>query len=257
MTEDGMGSGTVYSERPGTCIRVLTGGGKLQGRIASKIYALLLAVGDPRYNKRTNYLMSIDIKSIDKEKATLFASVYNKYFERVIWSDHGKANAYLKSLGKMVFKLIDVVANIVNSYCYLPPETLRANLRRRLDPFYVTDDRLEISPHYDQSKANNTISYSFCTVCSGTSCSLNKAMCIQFATVAEMIEKMKQFPVGKKINLSMLDFFRKVECEDFLVEFTDQIQPSEQDSTLSWANANLGWPRKLKEEFDLIDAVVR
>ena len=252
-----MGTGGTYSERSGSCLMVLTGGGKLQGRVASKLYAVLLLTAEPMSNKKTNYLMRIDMKNINKNKSTLFALIYNKYFERVVWSSEGKANAYLKALGQMVFKVIDVIANIVNSFCYLPSESLKESFRKRLDPFYVTDDRLEISPHYEETKAKIETGYGFCTVCSSTECSLNKAMCIQFATVAEMIEKMSQFDGGKKITLTMLDFFRKDECEHFFAKFTTQSYPIEWNENLEWAKAKIGWPRKLTADFDLKDAVIR
>ena len=257
MTEDVMGTGGQYSERSGSCIMVLTGGGKLQGRIASKIYSLLVAVAKPLSRKKTNYLMRIDMKNIDKNKITLFGLIYKKYFEKVVWSSEGKANEYLKALGKMVFKLLDVISNIVNSFCYLPSEDLKESFRKRLDPFYVTDDRLEISPHYEATKAKVETGYSFCTVCSETDCSLNKAMCIQMATAAEMIQKMRQFDGGRKITLTMLDLFRKDELEHFLVKFTTQEYPIEWNASLEWSKINVGWPRKLTSEFDLENAVIR
>ena len=257
VTEDIMGVGAIHSERTGSGIMVLTGGGKLQGRVASKIYSLLFAVMKPMSHKKTSYLMTIDIKNVDENKISLFALVYNKYFERVVWSKEGRANTYLVSLGQMVFKLIDVISNIVNSFCYMPPESLKETLSRRLDPFYVKDDRLEISPHYEATKAQVKTGYSFCTICSSTDCSLNKAMCIQFATVAEMIEGMAQFDGGRNIKLTMLDFFRKDEIEHFLKNFTVQSYPVEWNVTLDWVQTRVGWPRKLTEDFDLGTAVIR
>ena len=220
LTEDVMGASKDYSDRPGTCIRALTGGAKLQGRVSSKVYVTSFVVMDPSTPKKASYMMIFDIKKVHKDKVKLFANVYNKYFEKIIWSKTGKANNYLKELGESVFKVIDVVSNVMNSYCYNPTEGLVASLKRGLDPFYVTDDRLEISPHYEASKSKAKFGYSFCTECSEPSCALNKAMCIVFQTVAEMIEKFSQFEASKRIKLSMLDFFREDEIEHFLTKFT-------------------------------------
>ena len=257
MTEDFMGIGRINSERQGSCLMVLTGGGKLQGRVASKIYSLLFATVKPMTHKKTSYLMGIDIKNVDKNKISLFATVYVKYFEKVVWSDAGKTNTYLVSLGRIVFKLIDVISNIVNSFCYMPPESLKESLKKRLDPFYVTDDRLEISPHYEETKAKVETGYSFCTVCSETNCSLNKAMCIQFATVAEMIESLNQFDGERQIKLTMLDFFRRDEINHFLDKFTTQGYPVDWTANLEWTDKKYGWPRKLTADFELSNAIIR
>ena len=152
VTDDVMGASKDFDSKPGSCIRALTGGGRLQGRISSKAYAILFAIYKPHSVKRAHYMVLFDVKEVAKFKVRLFSTVYNKYFERMIWSRSGKANGYLKELGEMVLKFLDVVSNSIKPYCYNPPFEHKQSLRRGNTGIYTSDDKLEISPHYESSK---------------------------------------------------------------------------------------------------------
>ena len=253
-----MGASVNYDNKPGTCIRALTGGGRLQGRISSKAYAILFLVKTPISIKRAHYMVIFDIKEMVKHKVRLFSNVYNKYFERTIWSKDGKANKYLAVLGEAVLKLLDIVANTIKPYCYNPPHEHKQNLKIGTTGIYRDDDKLEIAPHYEDSKRNAKAGYSFCTECSESTCKLNKAMCVIFASVAEFIEVLKNLEDGKKIKLSMLDFFTEDEINHFLIKFTTQGHPvSNYDRPLEWLNNEIIWPRRITTDIDLREAAIR
>lgn len=154
VTDDVMGASSEFDYKIGTCIRALTGGGKLQGRISSKAYAILVAVMMPLSVKRAHYMVVFDIKNVVKHKVKFFATIYNKYFEKVIWSREGKANGYLTELGEAVLKFLDIVSNTMKPYCYNPPNEHKESLRRGNTGIYRSDDKMEISPHYESSKRN-------------------------------------------------------------------------------------------------------
>ena len=159
VTDDVMGASTDYDNKPGSCIRALTGGGRLQGRISSKAYAILFAVYNPLKTKRAHYMVVFDVKNMVKNKVRLFSTVYNKYFERVVWSREGKANGYLNQLGEAILKFLDIVSNTMKPYCYNPPLEHKQSLRKGNTGIYKSDDKLEIAPHYESSKRNTKESF--------------------------------------------------------------------------------------------------
>ena len=100
--------------------------------------------------------------------------------------------------------------------------------------------------------------YSFCSICSDASCTLNKAMCIIVATTAELIEKTSKMGENKNVKLSMLDFFTKDEIEHFLQNFTTQGYPvSYGAKSPDWVKANVNWPRKMTGQINLKKASIR
>ena len=115
VTDDVVGASVDFDSKPGPCIRALTGGGRLQGRISSKAYAILFLVMDPKSVKRAHYMVLFDISNAIKPKVKLFSKVYIKYFEKMIWSKEGKANQYLATLGDAVLKLLDIVSNTMQT----------------------------------------------------------------------------------------------------------------------------------------------
>ena len=257
VTDDVLGASSDTDYKIGTCIRALTGGGRLQGRISSKAYAILVAVMMPLSIKRAHYMVLFDIKNVIKHKVKFFATIYNKYFEKVIWSREGKANGYLTELGEAVLKFLDVVSNTMKPYCYNPPIEHKESLRRGSTGIYRADDKMEIASHYESSKRNTKAGYSFCSICSEPSCLLNKAMCIIFATTAELIQKANSFDEKRKIKLTLMDFFTTDEVEHFLRNFTVQGYPVSNEVTPLWLQTKYTWPRKMTEHIDLREASIR
>ena len=251
-----MGASESADNKPGSCIRVLTGGGRLQGRISSKAYAIKFLVEIPTSVKRAHYMVIFDILKVVKPKVRLFSNVYTKYFEKTIWSKEGKTNQYLAILGESVLKLLDIVANALKPYCYNPPYEHKQNLRIGVTGIYKEDDKLEIAPHYESSKKNAKCGYSFCTECSETTCKLNKAMCVVFASTAEFIMTLNSMEEGKKVKFTMTDFFTDDEIKHCLKKFTVQAYPVSNNS-VNWISNDLTWPRKMSREINLREAAIR
>ena len=111
-TDDMVGADYYNDDEIGPCIKVLTGNDQLQGRIASKIYSVLLCVMDIKYNKIFTFKKSIDIRKVHSDKLALFQNVLTRYFERVIWNDFDASNEYLKEIGAVIYEFFDVAANI-------------------------------------------------------------------------------------------------------------------------------------------------
>lgn len=79
--------------------------------------------------------------------------------------------------------------------------------------------RPELSPHYDTTKKRHVARISFCAVCSEVECSCNKQIIQLWATMIEIISRLRRIE-GGPIMLSMHHFFTCEEMEYFLKTFT-------------------------------------
>ena len=117
-TDDMVGADNFSDVLPGPCIKVMTGGNALQGRVIGKIYSLLQCVMVVNFEKVFKIKKAIDITKVHQDKLKLFHGVLSRYFQRVIWSDFDASNEYLKEVGAMVYEYFDIISNVakVNPY---------------------------------------------------------------------------------------------------------------------------------------------
>ena len=259
ITENSIGCDGTHGTEFGSFLMIHTGGGKLQGRVASKIYALLLAVMKWNTNKKPVGNAFVNIRDADPVKTHFFAEVYQKFFERNIWT-YGDciANDYLLKLGNAVFKFIDTISNISKSYCYFPSERFKRSLERGIAGIQTTEDKLEIAPHYEAAKRNFKTGITFCSECGDTECALNRAMCIIVAESTDFIQEIRDVPDNMKVKFTLLDFFRRDELEHFIHNFTVPAEHSISENVkLEWMELESRWPRKLKEGVNLNLAALR
>ena len=95
-------------------------------------------------------------------------------------------------------------------------------LRTAKDPNLRPEtQRPELSPHYEATKRQNTARISFCASCSEMSCSCNKQIVQLWATMIEIISRLRLVE-GGPIKLSMHHFFTCEEMEYFLKTFTQE-----------------------------------
>ena len=259
ITENSIGCDGTHGTKLGAFLMVHTGGGKLQGRVASKIYALMLAILNWDAKKRPVGNAFINIRDVNPNKAKFFSEVYQRYFEKNIWVYDGcKANDYLLKLGDAVFKFIDKISNISKSYCYYPTDKFKRSLSRGIVGIQTTEDKLEISPHYEASKNNFKTGVTFCSECGDTACVLNRAMCIIIAETADLIQEIRDVPEDRKVKFTLLDFFRRDELEHFVHNFTiPDVKEKIETVKLEWMELETNWPRRLKNGVNLDLAALR
>ena len=116
-TDDCIGVSPRNNKEVGTCIQALTGFNRHQGRIASNVYAVQHCVMDVNYTKTYAFTANIDIKSVHKGKLGFFGPAIMEYFVQAVWTDSDKANNYLRAVGEVAYKYLDVSTNVakVNS----------------------------------------------------------------------------------------------------------------------------------------------
>ena len=205
---------------------------------------------------------------------------------RVVWSDKNKANEYLKKLGKAVIKYVDGLSNLTKSYCYVPSERTKHELRGSQMGAALKAEKIEISEHYEETKENFTTGITFCSVCCSYQCPMNRNMILMIAETAGLLlgtvfthyitnhveqillktsDKLfiacDDFPEEEKVRLTMLDFFKKTELEYFIEKFTVDKWPNmNKRSRLSWSTNNeafYNWPRLITQEMNFSRAVMR
>ena len=94
------GSSANDRMKPGPCVYISTGGWQLQGRIASKIYALLhliLKTGTP---KDTAGAIAVDIRQVDENKLRFFSKALRAYFVKGLWTKNNDCNPYAKHIAE-------------------------------------------------------------------------------------------------------------------------------------------------------------
>ena len=257
LTSDAMGCNKNDGSKPGTCIIIHTGGGKLQGRVSAKVYAVMLAVLNPSAEKRPVHNAAIDVKMAIREKAIFFGLVYQHYFEKAVWAMHGVvANDYLLKLGRAVYKFLDIVSNTNKSYCYIPSDRLRRSMKKGILGIQTEMDKLELAPHYEEAKKKFKNGITFCSECSDTDCVLNRAMCVNIAETANLISEIRSVEEENMVKFTLLDFFEQSELEYFVHTFT-QAQGSQNGATkLGWMEQQAEWPRRLIPQMKL-DRILR
>ena len=253
VTENSIGCDGKNGDKPGTFLMIHTGGGKLQGRVSSKVYAIMLAICKWNASKKPVGNAFVNIKDVDPDKSLFFSEVYQRFFEKNIWTYNDcKANEYLLKLGNAVFKFIDITSNITKSYCYYPSDKFKNSLRKGIIGMQTTEDKLEIAPHYEASKKNFKTGVTFCSECGETSCVLNRAMCIIIAETTDLIQEIRDVPEERKIKFTLTDFFRRDELEHFIHNFTIPCEHiSEANTKIEWMELDTSWPRKLKNGINL------
>ena len=96
--------------KPGPCIYISTGGWQLQGRIASKIYALLhlvLKTGTPKDTVRE---IAVDIRQIDEDKLRFFSKALRAYFVKNLWTKNATCNSYATLIAERNGTLISPIS---------------------------------------------------------------------------------------------------------------------------------------------------
>ena len=90
---------------------------------------MLVAMNPNATKPITGFHAVVDVTKLNDEKLRLFATAYNEYFKKVIWSDGADANDYLVIVGKTIVKYFDIVCNIAKFYCYEPTDKHKDDMR--------------------------------------------------------------------------------------------------------------------------------
>ena len=96
----------------------------------------------------------------------LFHTVFNNYFEKVVWSRKDASNLFLKKIGEAVYKYFDIIANVSKMYCYRPTQAHKDDMARGLVGLHGYQERPELNAHYNKAKDSFSTAVSFCSECS-------------------------------------------------------------------------------------------
>ena len=132
LTDDCAGCNPENGEKLGPGIRIHTGGDALVGRIASKVYVVLMTTVRPESKKIPTAMVYLDMSKRVQFKVEIFANIFTKYFERNIWGRDDEANEYLTHVGEALYKYFDAVSNTVKPFCYRITERQKERVRNGL-----------------------------------------------------------------------------------------------------------------------------
>ena len=169
LTDDCAGCNPENGEKLGPGIRVHTGGDALVGRIASKVYVVLMTTVRPESKKIPTAMVYLDMSKRVQFKVEIFANIFIKFFERNIWGGDGEANEYLIHVGEAFYKYVDAVSNTVKPFCYKITERQKERVRNTMQAMPI-DQRVELAAHYEDAKKSFDGSITFCPKCNDPKC---------------------------------------------------------------------------------------